>query len=101
VSALTAHDIVIHPVISEKSMDEAQRGKYTFAVHNDANKLQIAAAVAELFKVQVLEVNVLTTKAKVMRSRSGRSRKGGLSTPWRKAIVTLVPGQKIEFFEAV
>jgi large subunit ribosomal protein L23 len=101
VSVLTAHDIVIHPVISEKSMDEAQRGKYTFAVHRDANKLQISVAVAELFKVEVLEVNVLTTKAKVKRSRSGRSRQGGLSTPWRKAIVTLAPGQKIEFFEAV
>jgi large subunit ribosomal protein L23 len=99
--SLTAQDIVIHPVISEKSMDEAQRGKYTFAVHHHANKLQIAAAVEELFKVQVLDVNVLTTKAKVKRSLSGRSRVGGLSTPWRKAIVTLAPGQKIEFFEAV
>ena len=99
--SLTAQDIVIHPVISEKSMDEAQRGKYTFAVHDHANKLQIAAAVEELFKVQVLDVNVLTTKAKVKRSLSGRSRVGGLSTPWRKAIVTLAPGQKIEFFEAV
>ncbi|MGD0863690.1 MAG: 50S ribosomal protein L23 [Candidatus Limnocylindrales bacterium] len=99
--SLTAQDIVIHPVISEKSMDEAQHGKYTFAVHEDANKLQIAAAIEELFKVQVLGVNVLTTKAKVKRSRSGRSRKGGLSTPWRKATVTLAPGQKIEFFEAV
>ena len=98
---LTAHDIVIHPVISEKSMDEAQRGKYTFAVHDDANKVQIAAAVEELFKVEVVSVNVLTTKSKEKKGGMRRSRLAGHTTPWRKAIVTLVPGQKIEFFEAV
>ncbi len=99
--SLTAHDIVIHPVISEKSMDEAQHGKYTFAVHGGANKVQIAAAVEELFKVEVLGVNVLTTKTKEKRGGMRRSRVGGRTTPWRKAIVTLAPGQKIEFFEAV
>jgi large subunit ribosomal protein L23 len=99
--SLTAHDIIIRPVISEKSMDEAQHGKYTFQVHKDANKLQIADAVAELFKVEVLGVNVLTTKSKVLRGRFIRNRVGGHSTPWRKAIVTLAPGQKIELFEAV
>jgi large subunit ribosomal protein L23 len=99
--SLTAQDVIIHPVISEKSMDEAQRGKYTFAVHDDANKLQIAAAVAELFKVEVVNVNVMTTKSKVLRGRFTRNRVGGRSTPWRKAIVTIAPGQKIEFFEAV
>jgi large subunit ribosomal protein L23 len=98
---LTAHDIIIRPVISEKSMDEAQRGKYTFAVHDDANKVQIAAAVEELFKVEVVNVNVLTTKSKEKRGGQRRSRLSGRTTPWRKAIVTLVPGQKIEFFEAV
>ena len=96
--SLTAHDIVIHPVISEKSMDEAQRGKYTFAVHRNANKVQIAAAVAELFKVEVLGVNVLTTQSKEKRGGMRRSRVGGRTTAWRKAIVTLAPGQKIEFF---
>jgi large subunit ribosomal protein L23 len=99
--SLTAQDIIIHPVISEKSMDEAQRGKYTFAVHDDASKVQIAAAIAELFKVEVMDVNVLTTKSKVLRGRFTRNRVGGRSTPWKKAIVTLAPGQKIEFFEAV
>jgi large subunit ribosomal protein L23 len=99
--SLTAQDIVLHPVISEKSMDESQRGKYTFAVHDDASKIQIKAAVEELFKVQVTTVNVLTTKSKEKRGGSRRSRVAGRTTPWRKAIVTLVPGQKIEFFEAV
>jgi large subunit ribosomal protein L23 len=98
---LTAQDIILHPVISEKSMDESQRGKYTFAVHDDANKVQIAAAVEELFKVEVVSVNVLTTKSKEKKGGMRRSRLSGRTTPWRKAIVTLVPGQKIEFFEAV
>ncbi len=99
--SLTAQDVILHPVISEKSMDEAQRGKYTFAVHDDANKVQIAAAVEELFKVEVVSVNVLTTKSKEKSGGLRRSRLKGRTTPWRKAIVTLVPGQKIEFFEAI
>ncbi len=50
--SLTAHEVILHPVISEKSMDESQRGKYTFAVHNDASKIQIESAVEEIFKVK-------------------------------------------------
>ena len=60
--SLTAHEILLNPVISEKSMDESQRGKYTFAVHEDASKIQIEAAIVEIFKVKVVAVNVLTTK---------------------------------------
>jgi large subunit ribosomal protein L23 len=102
--SLTAGEIIIRPVISEKSMDESQRGKYTFAVHNNATKIQIKAAVEELWKkegVRVVSVNILTTKSKEKRGGMRRSRVAGHTTPWRKAIVTLAPGQKIEFFEAV
>ena len=99
--SLTAHEIILRPVISEKSMDESQRGKYTFAVHEDASKIQIEAAIVEIFKVKVVAVNVLTTKSKEKRGGTRRSRIAGRTTPWRKAIVTLAPGQKIEFFEAV
>ena len=102
--SLTAHEIILRPVISEKSMDESQRGKYTFAVHEDATKIQIEAAVEEIWKkegVHVVSVNVLTTKSKAKRGGTRRSRIAGRTTPWRKAIVTLAPGQKIEFFEAV
>jgi large subunit ribosomal protein L23 len=99
--SLTAHDIVLRPIISEKSMDESQRGKYTFAVHDDASKIQIKDAVEAIYKVTVLGVNVLTTKSKEKRGGTRRSRVAGRTTPWRKAIVTLAPGQKIEFFEAV
>ena len=98
---LQAAEVVLRPVISEKSMDETQRGKYTFRVHSDANKLQVKRAVEELFKVEVVDVNVLTTKAKekVRSRRRGRTR--GWTSPWKKAVVTLAAGQKIEFFEGI
>ena len=76
-TALTAPEIILRPVISEKTIDESTRGKYTFAV------------------------NVLTTKAKEKRRGTKRGRIVCHTTPWRKAIVTLAPGQKIEFFEGV
>jgi large subunit ribosomal protein L23 len=104
-TALTAPEVILRPVISEKSIDESGRGKYTFAVSDRANKIQIKAAVEELYKkenVTVVAVNVLTTKAKEKRNRgSRRGQTFGRTTPWRKAVVTLAPGQKIEFFEGV
>jgi large subunit ribosomal protein L23 len=99
VTVLTSADIILRPVISEKSIDESGRGKYTFAVHDKANKVQIKAAVEELYskeKVTVVAVNVLTSKGKEKRGRVT-----GHTSDWRKAIVTLAPGQKIEFFEGV
>ena len=103
-TALTAPEIILRPVISEKTIDESGRGKYTFAVHGQANKIQIKAAVEELYQkenVTVVAVNVLTTKPKEKRRGTRRGRIGGHPTPCRKAIVTLAPGQKIEFFEGV
>jgi large subunit ribosomal protein L23 len=98
---LVATQIVLRPVISEKSMDETQRGKYTFRVHSDANKLMIKAAVEELFKVTVVDVNVLTTKPHEKSRNRKRGRIQGWTTPWKKAIVSVAPGDKIEFFEGV
>ena len=111
-SALTAADVILRPVISEKSIDVSTLGdrdanagnKYTFAVHAKANKIQIKAAVEELYKkekVTVVAVNVLTSKAKEKRRGTKRGRTVGHTSAWRKAIVTLAPGQKIEFFEGV
>ena len=103
-SALTAPEIIVRPVISEKSIDQSGRGKYTFAVHERANKIQIKAAIEELYKkenVTVVAVNVLTTKPKEKKRGTRRGRIVGYTTPWRKAVITLAPGQKIEFFEGV
>ena len=103
-SALTAPEIILRPVVSEKSIDQSSRGRYTFRVHPDANKIQIKAAIEELYatdKVTVLAVNVLTSKAKEKSRGTRRGRILGSTSPWRKAIVTLAPGQKIQFFEGV
>ena len=98
---LVASQVILRPVISEKSMDATQAHKYTFAVHDDANKLQIKQAVEELFKVKVLGVNVSTTKAKEKSRNRRRGRVQGYTSPWRKAVVTVRATDKIEFFEGV
>ena len=98
---LEATQIVLRPVISEKSMDQTSRHKYTFAVADEANKLQIKAAVEALFKVTVLDVNVLTTKRKEKSRNRRRGRHVGYTSPWKKAIVTVKAGDSIEFFEGV
>lgn len=98
---LHASEVIVRPVISEKSMDETQRGKYTFRVHDEANKLMVKQAVEELFKVNVLDVNVSTTKAKEKSRNRRRGRQEGWTSPWKKAVVTIASGQKIEFFEGI
>ena len=98
---LQASEIILRPVISEKSMDETQRGKYTFRVHIEANKLQVKQAIEELFKVDVVTINVSTSKAKEKSRNRGRTRIEGWTSKWKKAVVTLAAGQKIEFFEGV
>jgi large subunit ribosomal protein L23 len=112
VSVLIAPEIILRPVVSEKSIDQSTltdrhptRGnKYTFRVHPDANKIQIKAAIEELYatdKVTVVSVNVLTTHAKLKSRGTRRGRIKGRVSPWRKAVITLAPGQKIQFFEGV
>ncbi len=97
-SALAVHDVLLRPVISEKSTQETERNNYTFAVAREANKLQIKAAVEREFKVDVTGVRVLSVKPK--QKRRGR-RQSGMTAGWRKAIVTIAAGQKIQFFEGV
>jgi len=93
--------VVLRPVISEKSLDQTQRRKYTFAVHDDANKLQIKEAVEVLFKVTVVDVNVLTTKPKEKSRNRKRGRQRGWTSAWKKAVVTVGASDKIDFFEGV
>ncbi len=98
---LQASEIILRPVISEKSMDETQRGKYTFRVNSHANKFQVREAIEELFKVEVVTINVSTNKPKEKSRNRGRARVEGWTSKWKKAVVTLAAGQKIEFFEGV
>jgi large subunit ribosomal protein L23 len=98
---LQATQVILRPVISEKSMDQTSRHKYTFAVADAANKMQIKAAVEELFKVTVMDVNVLTMKRKEKSRNRRRGRQVGYTSPWKKAVVTVKAGDSIEFFEGV
>lgn len=85
-------DIIIAPVITEKSMVERQNNVYTFKVAKDATKDEIKFAVEEAFKVSVKKVNTLNTKAK--RRRVGRFT--GKTKTYKKAIVTLAQGSSID-----
>ncbi len=78
-------DIIIAPVITEKSNEELQAGKYTFEVNKKATKVDIARAVEKLFEVKVLNVNTMTVKGK--NKRVGRYE--GKTSDWKKAIVTI------------
>ena len=99
--SLEATQIILRPVISEKSMDQSTVNKYTFAVADEANKLQIKSAVEELFKVTVINVNVMTSKRKEKSRNRRRGRQVGYTSPWKKAVVTIKAGDSIEFFEGV
>ncbi len=94
----TAYDVIIKPVVTENSMDDAQNKKYTFKVAVDANKTEIKNAVEEIFDVEVKKVNVMNVKGKV--KRLGRTQ--GMTSKSKKAIVTLTEGSKeIEFFQGL
>ena len=93
-----AQDIIVKPIITEASMDGIADKKYTFEVAADATKPEIAKAVEELFKVDVLCVNTISMKKKPKRLGVHF----GYTSEWKKAIVTLKPDSKtIEFFEGL
>ena len=82
---MIAEEVIIAPVVTEKSNDEIQMGKYTFKVNKKATKVDIKRAVEKLFEVKVLSVNTMTVKGK--EKRVGRS--VGKTSDWKKAIVTI------------
>jgi large subunit ribosomal protein L23 len=87
--------IVLAPIVSEKSYGGTADGKYTFRVHSDAHKTQVRQAVETLFEVKVARVNIVTVQPKPKR----RGQIKGTRQGWKKAIVQLRPGHTIEFFE--
>ncbi|MDD3114236.1 MAG: 50S ribosomal protein L23 [Anaerovibrio sp.] len=93
---MEARDIIIRPLITEKSTTLMAEGKYVFEVAKAANKIEIAKAVSEIFKVKVASVNTINVEGKV--KRMGRS--VGKRSDYKKAIVKLAAGETIEFFEA-
>jgi large subunit ribosomal protein L23 len=86
--------VIIRPVISEKTFALAEAGKYTFRVHDHAHKTQIRQAIEELFEVNVLEVRTSSVKSKPKR----RAHTSGRSRQWKKAVVQVRPGQTIPIF---
>ena len=94
----TSYDIIIKPVISEKSRDMTADKKYTFKVATDANKTQVKLAVEEIFGVEVAKVNIMNYDGKV--KRMGRN--VGRTAAYKKAVVTLTEKSKeIEFFQGL
>jgi large subunit ribosomal protein L23 len=87
--------ILIKPVVSEKSYNQITENRYTFRVHADAHKTQVRQAVEELFDVKVTSVNIVKMPAKPKRRGMIKGTKPG----WKKAIVELKAGDKIEIFE--
>ncbi|MBN1259427.1 MAG: 50S ribosomal protein L23 [Anaerolineae bacterium] len=96
---MNIYDVIVRPVVTEKTeILKADEGQYTFEVNRRANKIEIKHAVETIYDVSVVSVNVLNMPAKINRMR-GRRRVTRIPT-WKKAVVTLAPGQRIEALEA-
>lgn len=91
------HDVIIRPIVSEKSNALMGQGKYTFVVQPGATKIEVRQAVEQLFGVKVRAVNTVNVRGKPRRMGVHR----GYTPRWKKAIVTLAPGEKIRFFEGM
>jgi large subunit ribosomal protein L23 len=93
-----SYDIILKPVISERSMDEAKNRKYTFKVAVDANRTEVKHALEEIFDIEVEKVNIMNVKGK--KKRMGKN--VGRTAASKKAIATLTPKSKeIEFFQGL
>jgi large subunit ribosomal protein L23 len=94
---MDATQVIIRPVVSEKSYVLATVGKYTFRIHPDAHKTQVRAAIEELFGVHVVDVKTASVKSKPKRrgTTSGRTRS------WKKAIVQVREGEEIPIFQSL
>lgn len=107
-SALTKspYQIIVRPVVTEKSVAGGADSQYTFVVARDANKYEIAEAVERIQAdskntINVTSVNTMVVKGKTRTGRFGKRANKGRTSDWKKAIVTLKPGQSIELVEGV
>ncbi len=90
-------DIIIRPIVSEKSYDMIEQNRYTFEVAKSSNKTQIAQAITEIFGVTVTKVNTMNVTGKPRRLRYAT----GKTRDWKKAVVTLKEGDSIDIFPTV
>lgn len=86
------YDLVRYPLITERALLQQDKGKYTFRVHPEASKGEIKEAIETIFSVKVAKVNTSTVRGRLKRVRF----RPGYTAEWKKAVVTLKPGQKIE-----
>ena len=98
VKAIHPLDVILRPLITEKATRLISENKYAFEVRPHVNKVQIKEAVEKAFEVRVEAVNVMVMKGKPRRTRRGRVNR---RPDWKKAIVTLAEGDKLELFEGV
>lgn len=94
---MNPHQIIIRPLITEKNTNLMALNKYSFAVDRGANKMQIKQAVESIFNVSVTAVHTMNVRGKMRR----RGLRYGYTADWKKAIVTLAEGDRIELFEGV
>ncbi len=94
---MDASQVIIRPVVSEKSFVLAEAGKYTFRVHEKAHKTQIRQAIEQLFEVKVIDVRTASVKSKPKR----RGQTAGRSRQWKKAIVQVAEGDTIPIFSGL
>jgi large subunit ribosomal protein L23 len=92
---MNANDVLLRPVISEKTTEFLDRNKYVFQIPMKANKVMVSSAVKDIFGFRPEKVNIIVVRGKKKRLRM----KVGRTSAWKKAIVTLKPGDKIEIFE--
>jgi large subunit ribosomal protein L23 len=92
-----ALDVILGPIISEKSMNDASKGRYTFKVTVKSGKADIKKAVEEKFKVNAVKISTVTVKGRTV--RAGAKRTEITRSPFKKAIVTVKAGQKIAIFD--
>ena len=93
----TSHEILVRPIITEKNTMLNDQGKYTFEVLQDANKIEIKRAVEQVFNVKVTAVTTIKVPGTLRRF----GQKSGMTRVWKKAVVTLAAGERIELFQGV
>jgi large subunit ribosomal protein L23 len=95
---MNIYDVIVRPLETEKAYLQREFNKYVFVVHLDANKTDVKRAVQEIYDVDVEKVNTMIMPGKFSRIRGRRAQTR--RPPWKKAIVTLAPGERIEALEA-